>query len=439
MTRTRRPSRARTLTRTLLAPSLALLVGVGCDAADAGDGPDAGADDLPYRIVATGQQDCYQADGAVIACPAAGERFHGQDAQHDGNPAVHVGNGDGTVTDAVTGLTWQASPDTDGDGVIDARDKLTFDEALVRCDDLTLAGHDDWRLPDIKQLYSLIDFRGTDPSGYDGTDTAGLTPFLDTDAFAFGYGDTAAGERIIDAQYASRTLYVAHTANDGGRTLFGVNFADGRIKGYGLTLFGEDKTFYVICVRGNDAYGVNDLVDGGDGTITDRATGLTWAQDDSHAGMDWEAALAWVDARNADGYLGHDDWRLPDAKELQSLVDYTRSPTTTASAAIDARFATSAITDEAGDADFPAYWTSTTHATWAALPGTAGPGAASVYVTFGRAMGYMNGGWVDVHGAGAQRSDPKAGDAADYPTGRGPQGDAIRIQNHVRLVRDADR
>ena len=50
----------------------------------------------------------------------------------------------------------------------------------------------------------------------------------------------------------------------------------------------------------------------------------------------------------------------------------------------------------------------------------------------------MNGAWVDVHGAGAQRSDPKAGDPADYPTGNGPQGDAIRIYNYVRLVRDAD-
>jgi len=37
--------------------------------------------------------------------------------------------------------------------------------------------------------------------------------------------------------------------------------------------------------------------------------------------------------------------------------------------------------------------------------------------------------------AGTQRSDPKAGNAADYPQGRGPQGDAIRILNFVRCVR----
>ena len=41
----------------------------------------------------------------------------------------------------------------------------------------------------------------------------------------------------------------------------------------------------------------------------------------------------------------------------------------------------------------------------------------------------------DVHGAGAQRSDPKSGDPADYPYGHGPQGDVIRIFNYVRAVR----
>ena len=70
-------------------------------------------------------------------------------------------------------------------------------------------------------------------------------------------------------------------------------------------------------------------------------------------------------------------------------------------------------------------------------------GGYAVYVAFGRAMGYMTGGdprvagWLDVHGAGAQRSDPKVGNPADYPKGHGPQGDAIRIYNYVRLVRNA--
>jgi hypothetical protein len=43
---------------------------------------------------------------------------------------------------------------------------------------------------------------------------------------------------------------------------------------------------------------------------------------------------------------------------------------------------------------------------------------------------------MDVHGAGAQRSDPKNGDPGDYPYGHGPQGDVVRIYNYVRCVRD---
>jgi hypothetical protein len=369
----------------------------------------------------------------TISCPDPGEPFYGQDAQHTANAPSYTDNSDGTITDNITGLMWQQSPDTDGDGDIDADDKLTYDEAVAGAGTLSLGGYTDWRLPTIKELYSLIDFRGLDPSGYEGTDTAGLVPFMDTAYFDFGYGDTSADERIIDAQYASLTKYVSTTMN-GSETMFGVNFADGRIKGYGLSSpkpqQGE-KTFYVIYVRENAGYGTNSFVDNGDGTITDSASNLMWSQNDSGTGLNWEEALAWVQTQNAANYMGHSDWRLPEAKELQSIVDYTRSPDTTASAAIDPVFNATSITNEAGKTDYPYYWSSTTHANWSAMSG-----GNAAYVAFGRAMGYMNGEWMDVHGAGAQRSDPKLGDPADYPTGHGPQGDAIRIYNYVRLVRD---
>ena len=377
-----------------------------------------------YPVVDTAQDECYN-DSGPISCPDPGEPFYGQDAQHTGNGPSYTDNGDGTVTDNITGLMWQQSPDTDGDGDIDADDKLTCNQAVAGAGTLSLGGYTDWRLPTLKELYSLIDFRGLDPSGYDDTDTASLVPFMDTTYFDFGYGDTSAGNRIIDAQYASLTKYVYTTMN-GNETMFGVNFADGRIKGYPT-----DKTFYVIYVRENAGYGTNSFADNGDGTITDSASNLMWSQNDSGTGLNWEEALAWVQTRNAANYLGHGDWRLPEAKELQSIVDYTRSPDTTASAAIDPVFNATSITNEAGQADYPYYWSNTTHANWSNMPG-----ANAAYVAFGRAMGYMNGAWIDVHGAGAQRSDPKVGDPGDYPTGHGPQGDAIRIYNYVRLVRN---
>lgn len=43
---------------------------------------------------------------------------------------------------------------------------------------------------------------------------------------------------------------------------------------------------------------------------------------------------------------------------------------------------------------------------------------------------------TDVHGAGAQRSDPKTGNRDDYPLYWGPQGDVRYVFNYVRCVRD---
>ena len=372
------------------------------------------ASERSYAIVDTGQQRTYNAT-SEIAPPSEGEPFYGQDAQIDGNQPSYVVNGDGTVTDLVTGLMWTQ----------DYYGKMTAAEAETSVASFHLAGYDDWRLPSIKELYSLIDFSGEDIDPM--ADAAG-TPFLDTTVFAFAYGDPAIGERIIDSQWATCTLYGG--SNDVGPLLFGVNFADGRIKGYGLTgPGGEAMEFYVRYVRGNTAYGGNDLVDNADGTISDLATGLMWPQDDSGFGMAWEDALAYVQQLNEQQYLGYSDWRLPNAKELQSIVDYGRSPDGTHSAAIDPLFNVTSITNEAGVRDWAYYWTSTTHA-------SARGGQAAVYIAFGRGLGYMNGRYVDVHGAGCQRSDPKSGEPQPY--GRGPQGDVVRVDNVVRAVRSTD-
>ena len=182
----------------------------------------------------------------------------------------------------------------------------------------------------------------------------------------------------------------------GAALAFGVNFDTGHIKAYSIDV---GPTHGVRCVRG-DRYGVNALQDNGDGTITDRATGLMWQQADSGKGMNWEAALAYAGACRL---AGHSDWRLPNAKELQSIVDYTRSPGATDTArigpAIDPMFSSTPITNEAGKADYPWYWTSTS-----VKPQAGDPYTAAWYVAFGRAVGPDGG---DLHGAGAVRFDAK--------------------------------
>ena len=415
---------------------------------------------LPYTIVDGGQDHCYDARGEMIP-PKPGQPFHGQEANFQAHPASYTVSTDGlTAKDNSTGLIWQRVPETNNDGTFTHADKLTFEEAVAQPAKLNAAkfgGFSDWRLPQIKEIYSLFDSRGTDPSGMQGTDTSGLRPFLDAKAFTFIYGDVANGARVIDSQYASATRYVGKSAR-GGDKVFGVNFADGRIKGYDQSMPGGNRKFkfFVLCVRGNPSYGKNDFKDNGDGTVSDRATGLVWSKMDSGSGMDWEHALAWVQQKNTENFLGHNDWRLPGVKELQSIVDYTKSPDTSNSPAIDPVFTCSRITNEGGKADYPSYWSGTTHISQRG-------GASAMYLAFGRAGGFLSaralaggppsgdpggrpgaGGqqaeegpftFADVHGAGAQRSDPKSGDPKLFPHGRGPQGDVIRIFNHVRLVR----
>jgi len=373
---------------------------------------------LSTVIVDTGQDACYGASAQEIACPPQGQTYSGQDAQYAGAQPSYVDNGDGTITDLNTGLMWQQSPDFNGDGQINIEDKKSYSAALQDAETFTLAGYNDWRLPTIKELYSLIDF-----SGSTAMSAGSSVPYIETDYFDFAYGDESAGERFIDAQFASSTLYGGTVF--GGRTaMFGVNFADGRIKGYPVDAtqkFTQGKTFYVLYVRGATGYGENNFVDNGDGTISDWATGLMWQASDSGAALDWASALDYCENLS---YAGHDDWRLPNAKELQSIVDYSRAPEASDPAqrgpAIDPIFEVSE--SQAW------YWTSTTH-----LDGHEG---RAVYIAFGQAFGVYDGTLVDVHGAGAQRSDPKSGDASVWSNGNGPQNDQIRIDNYARCVRD---
>jgi hypothetical protein len=389
-----------------------------------------------YNLVDTGQGTCYDSiSGDPVACSGAGYV-----ADYRGNQPDYSLSGDGKmVTDNVTGLIWTRTPDTDGNGVVDADDKMTLDEAEAHCNTLSYGGFQ-WRLPTVKELYSLIMFSGEDPSGYLGTDTSALTPFIDDSIFEPGFGDTSAGERIIDGQYATTTLYTSPMGTiNGADTMFGVNFVDGRIKGYPYDFPASNpKRFYVLAVAGaNTDYGVNDFADNGDQTVSDRATGLMWQKDD-YQSVNFEDTVDYCEASTTGGWT---DWRLPNVKELQSIVDYSRCPDTTNSAAIDPLFNATAIVNEGGQTDWGYYWASTTHADYT------GHGTRATYVSFGRALGYFNSELTDVHGAGAQRSNHKSdvtdgGSAAAADLGygtfyyKGPQDDILRIDNMVRCVRD---
>lgn len=364
-----------------------------------------------YVIVDTNVKN-YYSDVENISKPSEKDPFYGQDAQYLGNSPSYTDNNDNTITDNITGLMWQKDMDQ----------KMTFDEAFTKANSSTLGGYSDWRIPTLKELYSLILFTGEVKGEH------AIKMFMDTDYFNQPLGNVNANEREIDAQTWSATEYVGKTMN-ADATVFGVNFVDGRIKGYpkyNPRTKSENKMYFRM-VRGNSAYGKNNFVDNNDGTISDLATGLMWQKADDGIGKDWETSLSY--AENLE-LASHSDWRLPNAKELQSIVDYTRSLQTTNSPAINPIFETTEIKDPNGNKQYPYFWTSTTH-----LDGK-NPNASAVYIAFGEAQGKMRNNVVDVHGAGAQRSDPKSGMKENYPEYFGPQGDVRYVYNYVRAVRD---
>lgn len=398
----------------ILTISLLLILIIGCNNSTASSENE--KDNLPdisgYSVVSTNQTAFYD-NSSEIAAPSTGEAFYGQNADYSGTAPSYTDNEDGTITDNVTGLMWEK----------DMGEKITFEEAFTKADKSTLGGYTNWRVPSLKEVYSLILFTGQ----VKGAQTIDM--FIDTDYFNQPLGDVNIGEREIDAQTWSSTEYVGLTMN-ADETVFGVNFVDGRIKGYPKYKPGTRaaNTMYFRMVRGNAEYGKNDFVDNGDGTVTDLVTGLMWQKADDGTGRDWEESLEYAENLELATYS---NWRLPNVKELQSIVDYSRSPQTTQPPAIDPVFETTEINDPEGNSgQYPFFWSSTTH-----LDG-ANPFTSAAYIAFGDGQGKMNGTLMDVHGAGCQRSDPKSGDSNAYPQFWGPQGDVRYVYNFVRCVRD---
>ena len=370
-----------------------------------------------YPIVDTNVSDFYS-NNAIISAPSEGDSFYGQDAQYKGNQPSYTDNGDGTISDNVTGLMWEQ----------DMGEKISYDAAFEKAAASRLGGYSDWRVPTIKELYSLAQFSGR-CFGDNAVDF-----FIDTLYFKQPIGDTSIDEREIDAQTWSSTQYTGLIMR-GDTAVFGYNFVDGRLKGYPkyLANTGQANTMYFRMVRGNTDYGINNFVDNGDGSISDLATGLMWQQADDGTTRNWEEALEYCENLN---HAGYSDWRLPNAKELHSIIDYTRCPDVTNSPAIDPLFSCTSFNNPNGDPNYGYYWTSSP------LMDGPTPYTDAVYVSFGEAQGQMQFPTddaptiYDTHGAGATRNDPKTMGTETYPQYFGPQGDILYVDNYVRAVRD---
>ncbi|CAA6676474.1 MULTISPECIES: DUF1566 domain-containing protein [unclassified Lentimonas] len=345
--------------------------------------------ELTYPIVDTNQGLTYD-NIQRMRPPAEEEAFYGQDAQYTGNLPSYTDNRDGTITDNVTGLTW-------------ARDLSTSDhswsDAATYCEDLELGGYDDWRLPTVKELWSIRDFS----QGW---------PWVDTHYFKLvGNGSDkrqhhswTSNRYLVESEYQNQQIQ--------GDPSFIVNDWTGHIKAM-------DGNRFVRAVRGNTSYGINDFVDNGDRTITDNATGLMWSQNDNGEAISWEAALAYAEAATTADY---DDWRLPNAKELQSIADYSG----TFPAMDTTMFQLTQLTNIRDQIDYPFYWSSTSNP----IEGSDGAVEIGSVYAWVLAAGYnTDPDGNDLHGAGSVVFVPKS---EAYFTERDPE---IHRYNYVRLVR----
>jgi len=223
--------------------------------------------------------------------PDSGETLHytttfGEDADYSIYNPFFINNGDGTVTDTVTGLMWQK---TDGG-------EMTIQNAQLYCNTLTLGGYTNWRLPNAYEGYSILNL-------------GDLNPALDTNYFTKN-----------SAEY-----WWTSDRQVGDTSVIWVTNAGGGIGNHPMTetiSAGGVKNFYVRAVRNITTPPVipAHFTDNGDGTVTDNLTSLTWEKVLVQDTIPWEQALNYADTLKLAGYT---DWRLPNIKELQSISDLT--------------------------------------------------------------------------------------------------------------------
>ncbi len=208
----------------------------------------------------------------------------GEDADYNFNPPFFILNGNGTVTDTVTGLMWQK---TDGG-------EMTIENATIYCDTLTLGGFSDWRLPNCHELFSILNHSKANPA-------------LNTTYFT-----ASLAEYWWSSQKQANDASKVWCTNAGG----GI----GNHPKLETISAGGTKKFHVRAVRdiSNPSTIPNHFINNNDGTVTDLLTGLMWKQVPLIDSVTWEQAL--IDAEGL-SFAGYSDWRLPDIKELQSIND----------------------------------------------------------------------------------------------------------------------
>ena len=318
---------------------------------------------VPSTVVlpGTGQVECFDSVGDPIACNGTG-----QDAEFGSGVAWpsprFSANGDGTMTDNLTGLMWLADancvftnyPEFDNDiGYFDppgtlADGRLFWSSALYFVSQVNAgvypncaSGYNDWRMPNTVELHSMVHpleevqadwltaqgFTNLEPMAY-WTSTTKLNFSNPVETNLAYYVSMIVGQ-ITSAQkwgIQPSTFPVLQVRGGNGPA---APWRSGQTESYNP---GDDGD-----VEAGAEWPSPRFTDNGDGTISDNLTGLVWLEDadsPTTAGVGlrtWEEALAFVDELNAGSHPGvvlggNTDWRLPNLREIMSLMDFSGHP-----------------------------------------------------------------------------------------------------------------
>ena len=246
--------------------------------------------------ICSGQNECYD-NLNEIECPAESDAgFFGQEAHYaklgvcsplditvdSSNPEEPV------VISRNTGLMWQKNIAMEG---------YTLENAAAHCEKIVYAGYDDWRLPSVHELASI----------------------MASNKYMVEYNRTFFN---FFREFMQESGYIVFWASDsdiyspGSARL--LNFYDNRI---GLN--SETEIGAAICVRGEKMPEAEfeTLEINGDEVVTDSSTGLMWQKNPGRESA-WKQALNYCENLV---YAGYSDWRLPDRNELLSLFSYRQA------------------------------------------------------------------------------------------------------------------
>lgn len=232
-------------------------------------------------------------------------------------------NGNGTVTDNLTSLMWLKD--------MDSRGNTNWQASLADCNTLVYPAseYNDWRLPNIREIWSLIDYSQERPALPSGGDSFMDYPIALNDVFWTSTTDAKQTTRawVMDIRFGrlstaikttDSNTYVLPVRND--TTIIGLEVPVTGLELSYASTGGEDGDLQSGVFWPDDRF-----TDNGDDTVTDNLTGLMWLND--YSSIPDGNSGSWIQALDRCEDLvfpvsGYDDWRLPNVRELMSMIDY---------------------------------------------------------------------------------------------------------------------